>query len=279
MGDYSKEYEPMKLVNIYLLVFSLLISACATTSSTSSNSKNQDDINKFSLVDTRGKEILVNEDHSLPGWFPWALTPSKTKTNYTLQKYQGRTVILADADASASGLIVPLKPRTVEGKEIIWEWKALGHIESADNSQGHTDDAPLRIMLAFDGDKSKLSLKDQMAFELAHIISGQELPYATLMYIWSSQIHETHIISNKYTSRLKTIIVDSGDEHVGEWRKHQRNIEKDFREAFQEPPGKLIAVGIMTDTDNTKSFVKAIYGDIEIKRITPNKLVLNGPNN
>ncbi len=256
----------MKLIQISALVLTLLISACATSSSTSSNSKHQDDVNKFSLVDIQSKEILVSEDHSLPGWFPWTLTPSKNKTSYTLKKYQGKTVIHADAEESASGLIVPLKPRTVEGKELIWEWKALGHIAQADNSQGHTDDAPLRIMLAFDGDKSKLSLKDQMAFELAHLISGQEMPYATLMYIWSSQVHETPIITNKYTSRLKMIIVDSGDEHVGQWRKHQRNIEKDYREAFQEQPGKLIAVGIMTDTDNTKSFVKAIYGDIEIKR-------------
>ena len=62
------------------------------------------------------------------------------------------------------------------------------------------------------------------------------------------------------------IIVDSGEEHIGTWRRHQRDIQEDFRNAFQEEPGKLIAVGIMTDTDNTKSLVKAIYGDIEIKR-------------
>jgi hypothetical protein len=266
MGDPSQEYVSMKLIHISALTIALFMSACATTSSTSSNTKHQEDVKKFSLVDTQGKEIEVNEDHTLPGWFPWSLTPSKNKTSYTLQRYQGRTVIHADADASASGLMVPLKPRPVEGKELIWEWKALGHIESADNTQGHTDDAPLRLMLAFDGDKSKLSLKDQMAFELAHLISGQEMPYATLMYIWSSKAHETPILTNKYTSRLKMIIVDSGDEHVGQWRKYQRNIEKDYREAFQEMPGKLIGVGIMTDTDNTKSLVKAIYGDIEIKR-------------
>jgi Protein of unknown function (DUF3047) len=266
MGDPSKEYISMKLIHISMLGIALFISACATTSSTSSNTKHQEDVKKFSMVDTQGKEIMVNEDHTLLGWFPWALTPSKNKTSYTLQRYQGKTVIHADADASASGLMVPLKPRTVEGKELIWEWKTLGHIESADNTQGHTDDAPLRLILAFDGDKSKLSLKDQIAFELAHLISGQEMPYATLMYIWSSQAHETPIITNKYTSRLKMIIVDSGEEHVGQWRKYQRNIEEDYREAFQEAPGKLIAVGIMTDTDNTKSLVKAIYGDIEIKR-------------
>jgi len=270
MGNSSEEHVAMKLVHISVLAITLFISACTTTSTTSSaisgDTKHQEDVNKFSMVDTQDKQILVSEDHSLPGWFPWTLTPNKNKTSYTLKRYQGKTVIHADADASASGLMVPLKPRTVEGKELIWEWKALGHIESADNTQGHTDDAPLRIMLAFDGDKSKLSLRDQMAFELAHLISGQEMPYATLMYIWSSKAHETPILTNKYTSRLKMIIVDSGDEHVGQWRKHQRNIEKDYREAFQEKPGKLIAVGIMTDTDNTKSLVKAIYGDIEIKR-------------
>ncbi len=266
MGNPSKEHVSMKLIHMSALAATLFISACTTTSITSSDLKHQEDVNKFSLLDTRGKEILVSENEPLPGWFPWTLTPNKNKTSYTLKKYQGRTVIHADADQSASGLMVPLKPKTVQGKELIWEWKALGHIAQADNSQGYTDDAPLRLMLAFDGDKSKLSLKDQMAFELAHLISGQEMPYATLMYIWSSQSHESPIISNKYTSRIKMIVVDSGVEHIGQWRKYQRNIENDYREAFQELPGKLIGVGIMTDTDNTKSLVKAIYGDIEIKR-------------
>jgi hypothetical protein len=237
-----------------------------TTSVNTSNNVSHDDIQKFSLINSseHGKEI--KDKHDLLGWYPWSLTPSKNQTSYSLQRYQGKMVIRADADSSASGLLVPLKPRNIQGQELIWEWKALGHIEDADNTQGHTDDAPLRLFLAFDGDKSKLSLKDQMAFELAQLISGHELPYATLMYIWSSIPHGKQIIPNKYTSRLKMIIVDSGDEHVGTWRKHQRNIEEDFRNAFQEEPGKLIGVGIMTDTDNTKTLVKAIYGDIEIKR-------------
>ena len=61
------------------------------------------------------------------------------------------------------------------------------------------------------------------------------------------------------------IAVDYGDEFLGEWRAHRRDIEEDYKRAFNEPPGKLIAIGILTDTDNTKTFVSAIYGDIEIK--------------
>ena len=266
MGRPTGEYVSMRLMYLWSILSILGLSACTTTAPTTQGIAHQEDVKKFSQVPPPEEYIPIKSNQSLPGWFPWTLTPNKNKTSYSLKKYQGKTVIHADADSSASGLMVPLKPRTVEGKELIWEWKALGHIEKADNSQGSTDDAPLRLMLAFDGDKSKLSLKDQMAFELAHLISGQEMPYATLMYIWSSQKQEMPIITNKYTSRLKMIVVDSGEEHIGQWRRHQRNIEKDYREAFQEAPGKLIAVGILTDTDNTKSLVKAIYGDIEIKR-------------
>ena len=241
------------------------MSGCTTTHQPATNSTEQEELIKFSQmpVSTKGGK---DHEYTLSGWYPWTVTPTKNKTTYTLQRYQGKTVIHADANTSASGLMAPLKPKPVVGKELIWEWKALGHIEAADNAQGHTDDAPLRLILAFDGDKKSLSLKDQMAFELAHLISGQEMPYATLMYIWASQKHNNKILGNKYTSRLKMIVVEEGDEHVGEWRKYQRDIEQDYRAAFQESPGKLIAIGIMTDTDNTKSLVKAIYGDIAIKR-------------
>ena len=266
MGHPTREYVSMRLIYLWSILGVLGLSACTTTAPTTQGIAQQEDVKRFSLVPPPEEYVPIKSNQNLPGWYPWTLTPNKNKTNYILKKYQGKTVIHADADSSASGLMVPLKPRTVQGKELIWEWKALGHIEKADNTQGSTDDAPLRIMLAFDGDKSKLSLKDQMAFELAHLISGQEMPYATLMYIWSSQKQEMPIIPNRYTSRLKMIVVDSGEEHVGQWRRHQRNIEKDYREAFQEEPGKLIAVGILTDTDNTKSLVKAIYGDIEIRR-------------
>lgn len=242
------------------------MNGCTTTYQPATISTEQEELIKFSQMPVSTKGGKLDHEYTLSGWYPWTVTPAKNKTTYTLQRYQGKTVIHADANTSASGLMAPLKPKPVVGKELIWEWKALGHIEAADNAQGHTDDAPLRLILAFDGDKKSLSLKDQMAFELAHLISGQEMPYATLMYIWASQKHNNKILGNKYTSRLKMIVVEEGDEHVGEWRKYQRDIEQDYRAAFQESPGRLTAIGIMTDTDNTKSLVKAIYGDIAIKR-------------
>jgi hypothetical protein len=36
--------------------------------------------------------------------------------------------------------------------------------------------------------------------------------------------------------------------------------------AFGEEPGDVIGVALLTDTDNTKSQVRALYGDIELVR-------------
>jgi hypothetical protein len=161
---------------------------------------------------------------------------------------------------------VPLKAKDVTDFDLNWSWKALKNIPDADNTQGHVDDAPLRIVLGFEGDKSKLPLKDQLGFELAKLISGHDLPYATLMYIWSEKNELEQVITNKHLSRIKSIVVDSGVKDLGQWRTHNRSIEADFKKAYGEKPGKLIAVGIMTDTDNTNHEVQAKYGDIEFLR-------------
>jgi hypothetical protein len=121
-------------------------------------------------------------------------------------------------------------------------------------------------LVAFDGNKSKLPLKEKMTFEMAPLISGQEMPYATLMYIWSGKSPLNAILDNPHTSRIKMIVVDSGWGKVSEWQGHERDLAADFRNAFGEAPGDVIGVALLTDTDNTKSETKAYYGDIELIR-------------
>jgi hypothetical protein len=41
-----------------------------------------------------------------------------------------------------------------------------------------------------------------------------------------------------------------------------QNVYEDYKRAFGEEPGRIKAIGIMTDTDNTGQSVEAYYGDI-----------------
>ena len=236
------------------------LSSCATIDVTENNVPPPENVEQFSIL---------NEGDKLPkAWQIWRVTPQKNKTQYTLKNYQGRTVLHASADVAASGLVLPLKPRPAAQQVLSWEWKAMNLIADADNQESSKDDAPLRIVVAFDGDKTKLPLKDQMSFEMAKIISGHDMPYASLMYVWSSKNPLETVIPSPRTSRIKMIVVNSGSDQLGVWQKHQRDLSHDYQSAFNSPPGKIIGLGLMTDSDNTKSKVTAIYGDIELKKVS-----------
>ncbi len=221
----------------------------------------QEELPKFSAQTAR---------NGMPnGWNFYRIAPYKKNTVYRLENYQGRTVLSANSKTSASGLAVKLRPRPANNLWLQWEWKALSAIPEADNAERYHDDAPLRILVAFDGNKSKLPLKEKMNFEMANLISGQEMPYATLMYIWSGKSPVDTIISNAHTSRIKMIVVDSGWDNLGAWHKHQRDLAADYKLAYGEAPGEVIGIALLTDTDNTKSETRAIYGDIELVRKNP----------
>jgi hypothetical protein len=65
------------------------------------------------------------------------------------------------------------------------------------------------------------------------------------------------------------IVVDSGWDNLGTWHKHQRDLASDYKRAYGEAPGEVIGIALLTDTDNTKSETRAIYGDIELIRKSP----------
>jgi len=218
----------------------------------------QEELPKFSAEKAR--------DGMPVGWHFYRIAPYKKNTIYRLENYQGKTVLSANSKTSASGLAIKLRPRQAQNLWLKWEWKTVAPIPAADNAEHTQDDAPLRILVAFDGNKSKLTLKEKMTFEMANLISGQEMPYATLMYIWSGKTPVNTILDNAHTSRIKMIVVDSGWESLGDWRQHERDLATDYKRAYGENPGEVIGIALLTDTDNTKSETRALYGDIELLR-------------
>ena len=94
------------------------------------------------------------------------------------------------------------------------------------------------------------------------MIGGEPLPYATLMYVWSNQRPVDSVIVNARTDRVRKWVVESGAARLKQWVSYQRDVRADFEKAFGEAPGHLVGIAIMTDSDNTRSNVRAWYGDI-----------------
>jgi hypothetical protein len=103
-----------------------------------------------------------------------------------------------------------------------------------------------------------------MLSELARALTGEEMPYATLMYVWANEAPEGTVIRSPRTDRIRKIVLESGPAHLNQWRDFERDIRADYQSVFGEAPGTLIGVGIMSDTDNTRSQARAWYGPISL---------------
>jgi hypothetical protein len=214
-----------------------------------------------------GKFSAARPGDVLPsGWKVWQLSNLKRPTQYRLVDHDGRTVVFARARGSASGLVFPISVDLREYPILQWRWNATALITGADNSQRHTEDSPVRIVLAFDGDKSTLPLAERLFADQFRAFTKQEFPYALLMYIWENRAPVGTLIENLHTSRIRMIVADSGDAKLGTWREHRRNVYEDYKRAFGEEPPRVRSVSIMTDSDNTGGDAEAYYGDIAFLR-------------
>ena len=203
------------------------------------------------------------------GWEPWTLSKLKKPTQYKLVDDAGKTVVKASADASASGLVHALNLNAKTYPLLTWRWKVTDLISAADNTQKNTEDSPVRVVVTFGGDPDRLSLDDRLFFDNIRLFTGQQMPYATLMYIWENRAPVGTIIPNRHTSRVRMLVAESGRDKLGLWQQVTRNVYEDYKRAFGEEPGPITAIGIMTDTDNTGANAHAFYGDIQFLRVAP----------
>jgi hypothetical protein len=152
-----------------------------------------------------------------------------------------------------------------------FSWKVPELIADADIATRDADDSPVRVILAFEGDRSRLSPKNAMLSELALALTGEEMPYATLMYVWCNKREPGSVITSARTDRVRTIVVESGPKKLDRWLDYERDIRADFERAFGEAPGALIGIAIMTDSDNTRSTARAWYGPVLLGRATASR--------
>jgi len=238
-----------------------ILAACANTQKTT------DPVAKQVKLDQALALFSSNPAEGLPkDWEPLIFMRKKKETQYSLIKDGDRTILRAFADKASSGLRHQVNIDPVKQPWLTWSWKTSALIKTADNRFRDTEDSPVRIVLAFDGDKSKLSFMDTILFDTAKLVSGHEFPYATLMYIWENKAPKETLIANTRTGRIQMLVAESGTANVGKWVSYQRNIVDDYVKVYGEQPGRLIGVGVLTDTDNTEEKVEAWYGDIRLLR-------------
>lgn len=215
-------------------------------------------------TDLAGSPWARQSGATAPGAQAWAHKPlpGKAQTRFRYERHDGRDAIAVHADASASLLRQPVRIAPEALGRLRFSWKVPGLIAGADLAVRDKADAAVRVVLAFDGDRARFSPRDAAMSELVRALTGEEMPYATLMYVWSNGRRPETVVRNPRTDRIRKVVVESGAGRLGQWVDYERDIRADFQRAFGEPPGALVGIAIMTDSDNTVSQARAWYGPL-----------------
>jgi len=174
----------------------------------------------------------------------WKVKEFEGQTDYRLVEMDGRTVLQAQAQGTASGLVREIDFDPKEYRYLSWSWKIRHTVAGGDARSKKGDDYAARIYVVFPG-----------------FFFWQT---RALNYIWANRLPQGEFVPNAFTSNALMLAVRSGDEQAGQWFSEQRDIVADFRRLFGEDPPQAGAIAIMTDTDNTGTEAIAWYGDITL---------------
>jgi hypothetical protein len=221
------------------------------------------DVTVNAIQNTDPEAVLAMNENR--GWEEITILPGKRKTTYRPQLVDGEKTLYADADRSASGLQVQMNVDPNLKRFINFSWRAESLPDQADVSQRDADDSVVRVIVAFDGDKAELDNRDRAFFDQVKFFTGRDMPYATLMYVWSNNHPLEAVTINPHTKRVRKIVLGNKNSKLKTWYRFKRDLVADFTKAYgHKPLGKVRAVGIMTDADNTWSHAMAYYGGIKL---------------
>ena len=203
---------------------------------------------------------------------PWRVVGlpkgNKPLTHFDITPLDGRAVLRVEADHSYANLVHDLPDFALApGMQLRWRWRLDQPLRQADLRHRGGDDSPLKVCASFDLPIEQLSFIERNLLRVARSVSGEKLPAATLCYVWDATLPAGTLLHNAFTHRMRMIVLDSGEQHLGQWVAHKQDLAADFHRAFGDesatvPP--LAAVLVGADSDNTAGHSLAYVGDVTL---------------
>lgn len=197
-----------------------------------------------------------------PGWRHQTLPKVERANQFAMVSDQGTQVLSITSAASASSWVAPIDIDPAAQPWLHWRWKVSRPVAGSDLRHKASDDYAARLYVFFALPSERLSLGDRLRIQTARLLAGADVPAASLCYVWGQAQPAGSSGWNPYTDRVRMIVVDSGDTHVGQWRQHARNVGRDWADAFGGEVPRISGVALTADTDNTGERVEAWFGDV-----------------
>lgn len=191
-------------------------------------------------------------------------------TRFELAEVQAERALKVSTQSSYGSLVHDQAP--IAAGRLQWRWRLdqalTGSKVAPDILTKAGDDAALKVCVMFEHPLQRVPFVERSLLRIARRISGEDLPAATLCYVWDSVYPAGLQSANPYTKRVRFITLQGKGAPLGQWQNESRDVAADFAQLFadESPAGSSApqarAVLIGADSDNTGSqsvgWVKAL---------------------
>ena len=189
-----------------------------------------------------------------PAWQLSGLPDNKApRSTFEAANLSGETVLALRSQASYGVLSHAWQGPAPD--ILSWRWRLEQPLTAADIKTKAGDDAALKVCVMLDQPLADIPFLQRSVLALARSVSGQNLPSATLCYLWDSRYPAGTRGANPYSARVRYLVLNGSDTATGQWVSQRRNIAEDFALLFgQESPAlpPVTAVAVGADSDNTQ---------------------------
>ena len=173
----------------------------------------------------------------------WEIEEFEGETRYRVVRTDGRRVLEADSDATASSLYLEREIDIGATPILEWSWRI---------------EKPLAV------DDERVKAGDDFAARVYVVASGEgtfALPRA-ISYVWANRAEVGESWPNPFTSKVMMVAMDTAEAAAGTWRTHRRDVRADFLRLFGMEVEEIEGIAVMTDTDNCGQSARAWYGEM-----------------
>lgn len=210
---------------------------------------------------------LVDGARIGPGWQTVTL-PKQVKpvTRFSVERVDGRAALRIDADASYGNLAFKSTGAPTPAR-LRWSWRLQLPNPGVDLRRKSGDDVPAKVCISVDLPLEDLPFGERQMLSMARSIVGEDLPSATLCWVWGGREPKGAAIDNPFSRRVRYLVLRNAADPLATWLDEDRDIAADFARAFGDearapglPPRVAVLVG--ADADNTGARSVAHIADL-----------------
>lgn len=198
---------------------------------------------------TQPRDIMLRFGNTLEEILQhWKLKNLVGQDEYQVHKGEKGNILQIYSEKSASLLYKKIDFDVKEYGVIRWHWLVNKFPEYADHREKYTiDDYAARLCVVFP--------------------SWTVWSTRFLVYVWDDRATGEGIVKpSSFSKNCKILVVEGGQDNKGKWVTEERNIIEDYKKVFGNSPDRNAGgIGIMSDSDDTKTSTNACYYNIYLK--------------